>query len=81
MRCSTRPRGKNRKGLTLESLAVERLSGLDKSRAGIIRFPDVFEKICSSLQMPKQRAWELLFSMREYGYIEIVPYQGVRILE
>ena len=63
----------------LSEIALSRLANLEKSRYGIIRFPLVFQKLCTSFQIPKDQAWRLLFSLRDKGYIDIVPYQGIKL--
>lgn len=64
----------------LYSLALNRLKELDKSyKSGIIRFPKVFEKLCATFFITKEQAWELLFIFNEFGFIEIVPFQGIKI--
>jgi hypothetical protein len=63
------------------SLMLNRLSQLEKSgNSKIIRFPTIFENICRNFSISKQHCWELLFLLSEFGLIEIVPFQGVRIL-
>jgi hypothetical protein len=63
------------------SLMLTRLSQLEKSgNSKIIRFPTIFENICRNFSITKQQCWELLFLLSEFGLIEIVPFQGVKIL-
>ena len=57
--------------------ALERLRELD--RGGVIRFPEVFRKLCTTFSITKEECWEVLFALRDAGLIEIVPYQGVRL--
>jgi len=62
--------------------ALERLKELDKPLGTkIIRFPKVFGKLCSTFSITKQECWELLFMFRDLGFIEIIPYQGIKILK
>lgn len=65
--------------MNLNQLVMQRIRTLESGSSGIIRFPKVFYKLCSSLQLPKKQAWQLLFDLQKTGYIEIVPYQGVRV--
>jgi hypothetical protein len=65
--------------MKLENLAIQRLSTLNKFSSGIIRFPRVFSKLCSTFCINKKDCWELLFDMREEGMIDIVPFQGIKI--
>jgi hypothetical protein len=66
--------------LDLNMLVIQRMGELPRSPSGIIRFPAVFEKLCRNFSINKKQCWELLFSLKEQGFIEIVPYQGIRLL-
>ena len=66
----------------LHSLLMKRiieLKDLANHESGIIRFPPVFEKICRNFSISKQEAWELLFLLKDLNYIDIIPYQGIKI--
>lgn len=66
----------------LYALVFRRIKELEKHsnfKSRIIRFPVVFKKLCASLQITKEQAWELLFLFKDLGFLEIVPYQGIRI--
>lgn len=63
----------------LYGLALSRLKGCRSSSNGIIRFPDVFSRLCTSFSIKKEDCWELLFFFKEMGLIEIVCGHGVRI--
>ena len=65
----------------LYSIFLKRLKELKPDKSGIIRFPKVFEKLCSSFQITKKQCWDILFMFRDFGLIEIVRGQGVRILK
>jgi len=66
----------------LYSLALNQLKELYKNdKSSIIRFPKLFEKLCATFFITKEQAWELLFIFHEFGFIEIVPFQGIRIKE
>ena len=56
-----------------------RLSKLP-SQNGIIRFPNVFYKLCSSLQVSKETAWLILMDLEAQDRIEIVRNNGIRII-
>lgn len=62
----------------LYGLALDRLKSC-KGSDGIIRFPDVFSKLCTSFSIKKDDCWELLFFFKEMGLIEIVCGHGVRV--
>ncbi len=64
----------------LYSIFLKRLKDLKPDKSGIIRFPKVFEKLCTSFQITKKQCWEILFMFRDFGLIEIVKGQGVKIL-
>lgn len=64
----------------LYGLAVARLKEC-RVRNGIIRFPDVFSKLCTTFSLKKEECWELLFLFRDFGLIEIICGHGVRIRE
>jgi hypothetical protein len=48
-------------------------------KSEIIRFPKVFEKLCVSFQITKNEAWELLFIFDDFGFVEIVKHQGIKL--
>jgi len=52
-----------------------------KSRKEIIPFPNVFEKLCRNFSISKKECWEILFLLRDFGFIEIVCGHGVRVLK
>ncbi len=70
--------------LTLEVLALRRLERIKTKTSfvrtnAVIRFPNCFHAICSTLCLNKQEAWGLLKAMEAEGMIEIVPYHGIRL--
>ncbi len=67
--------------LNLSELAFERLRKLPAAASGIVRFPLVFHKLCSSLQITKENAWYILIELEKEGKIEIVPNNGIRIID
>jgi Mn-dependent DtxR family transcriptional regulator len=60
-------------------MVVERLAALPNNN-GIIRFPNVFYKLCSSLQIDKNTAWLILMDLEKDGLIEIVANNGIRLI-
>jgi len=62
-------------------LALNRIKECEKNKipGNIIRFPTIFEKLCRNFSISKEQCWELLFLLREFGFIEVVKFQGVRI--
>jgi hypothetical protein len=70
----------------LYSTALKRLKEIQKEYLretwkpnGVIPFPKVFEKLCVTFSIPKEVCWEVLFLLREFGFIEIIPYHGIRL--
>ena len=53
----------------------------ESSNSEIIRFPSVFKKLCRNFSISKEECWFVLFTLREFGLIEIVPYHGIKIKE
>lgn len=49
------------------------------SRREIIPFPVVFEKLCRNFSISKQECWDILFLLRDFELITIVPFHGVKI--
>jgi len=58
---------------------IEKLEKFSDSKSKIIRFPVIFRKLCTSLQIRKETCWELLFLFSDLGIVEIIPYQGIRL--
>jgi hypothetical protein len=50
-----------------------------QTKREIIPFPAIFEKLCRNFSLKKQECWEILFILRDTGFIKIVPYHGVKI--
>jgi hypothetical protein len=62
----------------LYGLVLKRIIKLEVDpKTKIVRFPDVFECLCKSMQISKNEAWEILFLLNDLGFLKIVPYQGV----
>ena len=60
-------------------VVIERLKTLN-TKNGIIRFPLVFYKLCSSLQITKESAWLILMDLENEGLIEIVRNNGIKLI-
>lgn len=63
----------------LYGLALQRLKECRTSRE-VIRFPEVFSKLCRGFSINKEKCWELLFLFRDIGMIDIVCGHGIRVL-
>ena len=69
--------------ISLEAIVIQRLRDLvgplDPSNK-LLRFPMVFGRICPVLCLKKPEAWAVLQRLQSQRRIEIVPYQGIRLL-
>ena len=65
------------RGFGLYNLALIRIKEKEKSEGQIIPFPKVFEVICRSFSIKKKEAWEVLFILRDFSKIKLVPYHGI----
>lgn len=63
----------------LYGLALIRLEECQKVKEEIISFPKVFEKLCRGFSIKKKEAWEILFILRDFELITIVPYHGIKL--
>jgi hypothetical protein len=63
----------------LYTLTLRRISKMETAPNRIIRFPKIFESLCRSFQISKGECWELLFLLREFGFIDVIQFQGVKI--
>jgi hypothetical protein len=59
-------------------LAIQRIKEC-RSNNGIIKFPELFGKLCTGFSIKKEECWELLFLFRDLGFIEIICGHGVRV--
>jgi hypothetical protein len=65
----------------LYSLFLDRLEELKPNSSGIIKFPEVFEELCTSFQINKKQCWEIIFMFRDFKLIEIIKGQGIKIVK
>lgn len=49
------------------------------SKKSYIPFPVVFEKIGRTFSLKKTEIWEYLFLFRDFNFVEIVRFKGVRL--
>jgi len=63
----------------LYSLFLKRLSEI-KTKSEIIPFPLIFEKLCRNFSVTKQDCWEILFLLRDTGFIEIHGTKGIKLI-
>ena len=59
--------------------ALSLLKKCRKTQGEIIRYPDVFSRLCTRFQIKKADCWELLLLFKELGFLELVPGHGVRL--
>ena len=70
--------------ISLEEIVMTRLKELFQpldNPSKLVRFPTVFGKICPVLCLKKDEAWAILQHLQTRRLIEIIPYQGIKILE
>lgn len=63
----------------LYGLALKRIKDCEKVKGEIIPFPKIFERLCCCFSIKKQEAFEILFVLRDFSKIEVIPYHGIRI--
>jgi hypothetical protein len=44
-----------------------------------VPFPVVFEKVCRAFSITKKEAWMALFTLYDFGYIEVIRGHGVKL--
>ena len=59
---------------------LENLKQNNNRKNEIIPFPDIFEKLCRNFSIKKPQCWDLLFLLRDLGFVEIITGHGVRLL-
>ncbi len=67
--------------ITIEDMALQKLERLAEPHLPekVIRFPDVYERICPLFSMNKKTANFILRAMETDGMIEIVRGHGIRL--
>lgn len=73
---------RKKRKITIETMALRRLDEIRDPLTPnrILRFPLVYQRICSTLSMKKKETNIILRSMEEEGMIEIVRNHGIRII-
>ena len=64
----------------LYSILLKRLKKLEKKPGKIIKFPKVFSEICANFKMTKEECWDILFMLNEFKIIELIPFNGIKLL-
>ena len=49
------------------------------SKKSYVPFPIIFEKVCRNFSISKKEAWECLFLLKEFGFIEIIKFHGIKL--
>ena len=62
----------------LYNLVLYQLSELQEGRR-IIPFPDVFQRLGTLFHLRKAQIWEVLFILRDFGFLEVVRGHGIKI--
>jgi len=71
---------KKRRGLYM--LLFKRLKELDQaSPKDLIPFPEVFKKLCKNFSMSKKECWDILFLLRDFGLIDLIPFHGIKMIK
>lgn len=60
-------------------IVLQRIWSCKKENENLIKFPVLFSKLCTSLQITKQQAWEILYLFNDLGFIKIICGHGVKI--
>ena len=63
----------------LYGLELVRIGECEKFKKEIISFPRIFEKLCRGFSIKKKEAWSVLYELRDFGLITIVPFHGVKL--
>lgn len=45
----------------------------------IIKFPKIFQSVCTNFKMTKEKAWDVLLMLNEFEIIELIPFNGVKL--
>lgn len=63
----------------LYSIFLKRLKKIEIRPNKIIKFPEIFQTVCCNFKMTKEECWDVLFMLNEFGLIQIVPFNGIRL--
>lgn len=44
-----------------------------------VPFPVIFEKVCRAFSITKQEAWTVLFTLQDFGCIEVIRGHGIKL--
>ncbi|MEK6916016.1 MAG: hypothetical protein AABW89_05755 [Nanoarchaeota archaeon] len=62
------------------ALIINRIASCRKQGTEIIDFPCIFSKLSTSLQLTKEKVWNLLFFLHDMGLIKVINGHGIRVL-
>jgi type II restriction/modification system DNA methylase subunit YeeA len=64
-------------------IVISSLYGVDLLEDNVLecrqRLLRVFEKLCRNFSITKRECWEILFLLKEVGFVEIVPFHGIKL--
>lgn len=60
-------------------IILKRIYSCKGEDSEIATFPKIFSKLCTSLQITKQQAWELLYLFNDLGLIQIICGHGIKL--
>ena len=74
-----------RKPVGLDAIFLRRLNELREEcgwqyKEGVMPFRVVFKKVCRNFSITKQECWQVLFLMRDMGFIEILAMRGIKVI-
>jgi len=70
----------NQEIIGLYGIFFKRLEELkEQCKKDIIPFPILFKRLCGSFRITKKECWSVLFLLRDIGFIEVVPFHGIKI--
>lgn len=50
-----------------------------KSYHSYIPFSELFEGLCRKFSIKKAKAWNCIFFLKEFGFIEVVRFRGIKL--
>lgn len=72
-----KPQGLHGKFLERLKEAEEKIK--PNSKKAYIPFPVIFEKVCRAFSITKQEAWIVLFTLQDFGCIEVIRGNGIKL--
>ncbi|MGY4884197.1 MAG: hypothetical protein ACP5NZ_01305 [Nanobdellota archaeon] len=60
-------------------IALKRIESCKEENKDLIGFPKCFCKLCSSFQISKRQAWEMLYMFQDMGFLRIITGHGLEL--